>query len=86
MLLKYTHNIFHYITYRKNKIQNMQFNDVLKIPINLPKNIHLKKILVENDNDKYLNYKNNAHHWTTKYCWDYFIPQLMKLQLKILKM
>lgn len=76
ILLRNNCKLFHYITYRKNKIQNIAFNDVVKLPINLPYNVAYKKILIENDNDKYINYKNNSHHWTTSYCWNVFIPLL----------
>lgn len=68
----------HYIIYRKNKIQNISFSDVVQMPMHLPQNVPFKKILIENDKDKYTSYKNNAHHWTTQYCWENFIPLLMR--------
>ena len=39
----------------------------------------MQKVVIENDSDKYIAYKNNVHHWTTKYVWEKFIPILMNL-------
>lgn len=70
-------DIKHYVTYRKNKIKGMAFNDVVAMPNNVPPSMHFHKVLIENDNNKYITYKNNAHHWTTNYCWTTFLPLLM---------
>lgn len=71
--------LFHFITYRKNKIAEMPFDKVLYMPIYLPQSLHMQKVVIENDKDKYVAYKNNVHHWTTKYVWEKFIPILMNL-------
>lgn len=71
--------LFHFITYRKNKIAEMPFDKVLHMPIYLPQSLHMQKVVIENDKDKYVAYKNNVHHWTTKYVWEKFIPILMNL-------
>ena len=71
--------LFHFITYRKNKIAKMPFEQLLNLPTYLPSSLHIQKINIENDNDKYIAYKNNIHHWTTKYVWNNFIPQLMNI-------
>ena len=76
--------VLHFITYRKNKINGMAFEDVLKQNTFLPSCIECSKVLICNDEDKYINYKNNVHHWTTSYCWNSFIPMLMEnLDIKI---
>lgn len=73
--------LLHFVIYRKNKISNMSFDELLKMQINLP---NYKKIILENDIDKYTAYKNNVHHWTTSYVWNSFIPVLLnQLNLKI---
>lgn len=37
-----------------------------------------KDIDVIECNDLYYGWKNNDHHWTTKYVWNNFLPRLMK--------
>lgn len=69
--------LLHYVTYRKNKIAGIQFEQVLHMPTYLPQTLHMQKIIIENDSDKYITYKNNVHHWTTRYVWEKFIPTLM---------
>lgn len=69
--------LLHFITYRKNKIAGMPFDQVLHMSTYLPQVLHMQKIIIENDNDKYIAYKNNVHHWTTKYVWEKFISVLM---------
>ena len=71
--------LLHFVTYRKNKIAGMSFEQVFHIPSYLPQSLHMQKIVIKNDSDKYIAYKNNIHHWTTKYVWENFIPILMKL-------
>ena len=69
--------LFHFVTYRKNKIAGIPFEQVLYMPTYLPQSLNMQKVVIENDSDKYTAYNNNVHHWTTKYVWEKFIPKLM---------
>ena len=69
-------SVFHFITYRRDKIKSLSFEQVLAKPTFLPSAVHCEKVLIEDDSDKYLAYKNNVHHWTTKYVWEKFLPKL----------
>lgn len=68
--------MFNFIVYRKNKIVEMPFERVIQWPTYLPQSLHLQKIIIENEHDKYIAYKNNIHHWTTRYVWEKIIPML----------
>jgi len=52
---------------------------LINLPIDIFQSANIQKIIIENDFDKYIAYKNNVHHWTTKYVWEKFIPVLMNL-------
>ena len=71
--------MWHFATYRKNKIAGMPFERVLQQPAYLPQALHFQKVIIENDSDKYIAYKNNVHHWTTRCVWNKFLPMLMHL-------
>lgn len=60
----------------------MRFEDLLQQAVPLPSSVHYEKVVIEDVSSKYTSYKNNSHHWTTKYCWENFIPHLMaKLEI-----
>ena len=67
---------WHYIAYRNGKIQGKTANDLMRVSLKLPSQQNMTKLLV-NDNDKYMSYKNNVHHWTTQYCWKTVIPLIL---------
>ena len=66
--------VFHFITYRKNKICNKSFEDILNTKLCLPNKFVVDKIIIENDNNKYVLYNGNNHHWTTNFVWNNFLP------------
>ena len=69
--------ILHYATYRKDKIQSISFSSLIDKSVQIPSEFKLYKFIIDNDANKYVNYKNNVHHWTTDYCWKNVVPKLL---------
>ena len=62
--------------YRNGRIPGKTAEELARLQTYVQQDNDILKFLVVNDNDKYLDYKGNEHHWTTKYCWTHVIPAI----------
>lgn len=76
-LRKFNHaRRLHAATYRNGKIPGKTAKELAALPTGLPSGERLVKFIIDRDEDKYVNYTGNSHHWTTKYCWETAIPSV----------